>query len=70
MISFRVKYHSPEWDNNVLRGQAVAKTPVELSKGNHTLVIRALDDHVVIDQWMVDYKPKCKFYLFPVTYKP
>lgn len=70
VISFRVKYRSSEWDRNVLRGQAVANTPVKLSKGNHTLVIRALDDHVVIDQWMVDYKPEREFYLFPVTYKP
>lgn len=67
IISFRVKYRSSEWDSNVLRGQAVAVTPLILSKGQHTLTIRALDDHVVIDQWMVDYKPERKFYLFPVS---
>lgn len=37
-----------------------------LKAGQHTLTIKALDDHIVVDQWMVDYKADRKFYLFPV----
>jgi hypothetical protein len=25
-----------------------------------------LDDHVLIDQWMIDFKPDRMFYVFPV----
>lgn len=64
-ISFKVSYHSQRWNQHVLRGQAVAVSPLNLTKGEHTLSIRALDDHVVVDQWMIDFKPNRKFYLFP-----
>ena len=64
-VSFKVNYHSQQWSKHVLRGQAVAVSPLYLTKGEHTLSIRALDDHVVVDQWMIDFKPDRKFYLFP-----
>ena len=58
------------WDKNVFRGQAVALTPLFLTKGRHTLTIRALDEHVVIDQWMIDFKPDRQFYVFPTDMTP
>ena len=64
-ISLKEKYRSESWKLNVLRGQALKLTPVRLSKGRHTLRIRALDDHVIVDQWMLDFKPDRKFYVIP-----
>lgn len=66
-ISFREKGRTETWKKNVLRGQAVKITKHNLSKGKHTLTITALDNHVLIDQWMIDFKPDRKFYVFPVA---
>ncbi len=42
-------------------------TMYRISKGKHTLVIKALDNHVLIDQWMLDFKPERRFYMFPLS---
>lgn len=65
VISLKEKYRSEFWKLSVLRGQALKRTNVRLSKGAHTLTIQALDDHIILDQWMVDFKPSRKFYLIP-----
>ena len=41
------------WKQNVLRGQALREQQVHLSAGQHTLTIRALDAHIVFDQWQL-----------------
>lgn len=67
VLSFRVDYRSQEWNDNVQRGQSIKTIPLKLSANSHTLTIRALDDHVVVDQWMIDFKPERQFYMFPVS---
>ena len=69
VISLKEKYRSEGWKQNVLRGQALKATQVKVRKGNHTLRIKALDDHIIFDQWMLDFKPGRKFYVIPVTIK-
>ena len=64
-ISLKEKYRSDFWKVSVLRGQALKQTPVNISKGKHTLKIKALDDHIICDQWMLDFKPNRKFYVIP-----
>ena len=44
-------FRSEEWKRNVLRGQALREQQVHLSAGAHIVTIRALDAHIVIDQW-------------------
>ncbi len=67
VYSLKEKFRSEQWKLNVLRGQALRELPIDnLPAGDHTLVIKALDNHIVVDQWMIDYKPNRKFYLFPV----
>ncbi|MGN1263415.1 MAG: glycosyl hydrolase 115 family protein [Prevotella sp.] len=68
VISLKEKFRSEGWKTNVMRGQAVKTTPIELAEGDHTLTITALDNHIVADQWMIDYNADRKFYLFPVEY--
>ena len=65
VISLKEKYRSDFWKLSVLRGQALKETPVKVQKGKHTLKIKALDDHIIADQWMIDFKTGRKFYVIP-----
>ena len=65
-ISLKEKFRSEQWKLNVLRGQALKQTPVRLSAGRHRLTIKALDDHIICDQWMLDFTPNRPFYVIPV----
>ncbi|MBR1449766.1 MAG: glycosyl hydrolase 115 family protein [Prevotella sp.] len=67
IISLKEKFRSEFWKLSVLRGQALKQTPVTLSKGSHTLTIRALDDHIIVDQWMLDFQTDRKFYVIPTA---
>ena len=67
VISLKEKYRSDFWKTSVLRGQALKQTPVKVTKGKHTLKIKALDDHIIMDQWMLDFKKDRKFYVIPVV---
>lgn len=51
VFSLKEPFRSEEWKQNVLRGQALRLLPVRLSAGAHTLVVCALDEHIVVDQW-------------------
>ena len=66
-ISLKEKYRSDFWKLSVLRGQALKQTAVRLTKGNHTLKVKALDHHIIMDQWMLDFKPGRKFYVIPAA---
>lgn len=66
LFTLKEKFRSEGWKQNVLRGQAVREVKLKLNRGEHTLKVKAIDDHVIIDQWMLDYHPERKFYLFPI----
>ena len=66
VVSFREKGRTPKWKENVLRGQVLKKLKITMSKGHHTLTIKALDNHVVVDQWMLDFKADHRFYMLPL----
>ena len=51
VFNLKEPFRSEEWKLNVLRGQALRQQKVSLTKGVHTLTIRALDDHIIVDQW-------------------
>ncbi len=69
VISLKEKYRSESWKQSVLRGQALKRTPVKMTKGRHRLTIKALDDHIVCDQWVIDFNPERAFYVIPVKSK-
>lgn len=50
VLSLKEKFRSETWKKNVLRGQAVKTIKRTLSKGEHTLTVTALDNHIVLDQ--------------------
>lgn len=66
-LSLKEPYRSEVWKRNVLRGQALKQTAVKVGKGTHTLRIRALDGHIIMDQWMLDFQPDRKFYVIPAA---
>lgn len=66
VFSLKEPYRSERWKQNVLRGQAIREVKTYLGWGTHTLKIKALDEHIIVDQWMVDYDPEREFYLFPI----
>lgn len=67
VFSLKEPFRSERWKLNVLRGQAIRELKLDgLKAGKHTLTIKALDPHIVVDQWMIDYQANRKFYLFPV----
>jgi hypothetical protein len=66
VVSLKEPFRSEGWKQNVLRGQALKKMRIKLSAGNHRLMIKALDSHIIMDQWMIDPKPNRKFYILPV----
>jgi hypothetical protein len=53
VFSLKEPFRSEEWKQNVLRGQALREQRVHLSAGQHTLTIRALDAHIVFDQFLI-----------------
>lgn len=58
---------SGRWADGVLRGQALVTLPVSLSEGMHTLTVKALSDHLLLDQWMIDRDTDRHFYVFPIA---
>ena len=67
VFSLKEEFRSEGWKVNVLRGQAVKSFEIEnLEAGDHTLSIKALDNHIVVDQWLADYDTKRSYYLFPI----
>lgn len=65
VFSLKEMFRSQGWKGNVLRGQALRLLPTNIKAGSHTMTIKALDDHIVFDQWMLDFRPQRKFYVFP-----
>ena len=67
VFSLKEPFRSERWKQNVLRQQAVRELHVAISKGYHTLIIKALDHHIILDQWMLDHIPTRRFYMFPIS---
>ena len=53
VFSLKEPFRSEQWKENVLRGQALRDVPIHLAAGVHTLTIRALDSHIVLDEWIL-----------------
>ena len=65
VFSLKEAYRSDQWKLNVLRGQTVRTINAKLSAGRHQVVVKALDEHIILDQLMLDPDVNRQFYLFP-----
>lgn len=67
VFSLKEPFRSEQWKLNVLRGQARRTIALpELSPGRHSFKVRALDDHIVLDQWILDSDIDRTYYLIPI----
>ena len=53
-FSLKEPFRSERWKENVLCGQAIRDVSAHLAAGAHTLTIRALDNHIVVDEWKLE----------------
>lgn len=60
-------YNSKDWKFDLWRGQTLKSFYVTLPGGSHNVTIKALDDNVLIDQWVLDYDVDREYYVFPVA---
>lgn len=60
-------YNSKDWQFDLWRGQTLKSFYVTLPGGSHNVTIKALDDNVMIDQWVLDYDVDREYYVFPVA---
>lgn len=69
IFSLKEPYRSERWKQNVLRGQTIRTLWLKRPEGEKggALRVKALDDHIIIDQLMLDTNPKRKFYMFPTN---
>lgn len=67
VYSLKEPYRSERWKENVLRGQSRRTSTIWLGKGKHTLRIKALDNHIIADQWLIDFNPSRRSYMLPVN---
>lgn len=65
ICSLKEAYNSKEWKLNVWRGQAKKSFYTTLHYGNHEIEIKALDDHVIVDQWILDFDVDREYYMIP-----
>lgn len=59
-------YNGKQWKLDLWRGQTLRNFYVTLPNGNHSIEIQALDDHVILDQWILDYDVDREYYVIPV----
>lgn len=64
-FTLKEPFRSQTWKENVLRGQARRTFKVALKAGGHTLSVRALDAHILLDQWLLDFDLTRKAYVIP-----
>ena len=67
VFSLKEPFRSNQWKQNVLRQQTVRTLQLpNLKAGQHKIIIKAIDPHVILDQLMVDFNKRRNFYLFPL----
>ncbi len=66
VISLKDAYNHSEWKLDVWRGQTRKSFYTTLSRGNHTIEIKALNEPVILDQWILDFDVDREYYMIPV----
>ncbi len=65
IISLKDAYNHSTWKMDIWRGQTRKSFYTTLSKGNHTVEIKALDDNIILDQWALDFDVDREYYIIP-----
>lgn len=68
IVEYSTKIGGNDWKENVLRSQALKSTTHSIvTKGQHTIRIKALDHNIIVDQLMLDFNKDRRFYQIPVN---
>ena len=54
VFSLKEPFRSEQWKLNVLSGQAHRSLTLHIPAGKHKLTVRALDDHIIVDQILME----------------
>jgi len=57
---------SKAWKLDHWRGQSLKSFYTTLLDGYHTIEIKAIDEGIIVDQWVLDFDVDREYYLFPV----
>ena len=55
VFSLKEPFRSEQWKLNVLSGQARRSLTLRIPAGPHNLTVRALDDHIVVDEIFIEF---------------
>ena len=55
VFSLKEPFRSEQWKLNVLSGQARRSLTLRIPAGPHQLTVRALDDHIVVDEIFIEF---------------
>ncbi len=66
VISLKDTYGHTSWNMDIWRGQTRKSIYTTIGKGNHTMEIKALDQDIVLDQWILDFDLDRAYYVIPV----
>lgn len=67
IISMKDNYGHKAWSMDIWRGQTRKSIYTTLGKGSHTIEVKAVDDGIVLDQWILDFDIDRAYYVIPVT---
>ncbi len=67
IISMKDTYGHKAWSMDIWRGQTRKSIYTTLGKGSHTIEVKAVDDGIVLDQWILDFDIDRAYYVIPVT---
>lgn len=69
VVSVRADFLTPEWSSNVLRNQTLTSTTWNFDRpGEHIVRIYALDEELLVDQLMLDFRPDRTHYTIPTRH--
>ena len=69
-VSFKESGRTDRWKEDVMRNQARIMTSHPWTPGRHVVSVTALDNHVILDQLLLDTKAHRGFYVIPASGTP
>ncbi len=66
-ISMSDSYGSKAWNMDIWRGQTRKSIYTTIGRGSHTIEIKAIDEGIVLDQWVLDFDLDRAYYVIPTA---
>lgn len=66
-ISMSDSYGSKAWNMDIWRGQTRKSIYTTIGRGSHTIEIKAIDEGIILDQWVLDFDLDRAYYVIPAA---